>query len=67
MARDIGAATHLIRGQIVQLEQTALDLMAAHTAALDPVEGVKLADEYEACWELKTQYEEILRRVNRNT
>lgn len=65
MSRDIGAATHLIRGQICALEQLALDLMAAHNTALDPVEQVKLADEYEACWELKTQYEDILRRAHR--
>lgn len=68
MSRDISAATHLIVGQVVQLEQIALDLMAQHTAALqhdDPAEAQKLADEYEACWELRAQYDEILRRTAR--
>jgi hypothetical protein len=63
--RDIHAAVTYNRGAIAHFEQVALDLMARHTAETDPVEAEKLADEYEACWELKCQLEHLVQRATR--
>lgn len=63
--RDIHAAVMFNRGAIAHFEDLALDLMAKHRDELDPVEAKKLADEYEATWDLKGQLEELVRRAQR--
>jgi hypothetical protein len=63
--RDIHAAVMFNRGAIAHFEDLALDLMSRHQVELDVVEAHKLADEYEATWELKLQLEELVKRATR--
>ena len=63
--RDLHAAVMYNRGAIAHFEDVGLDLLARHRVELDPVESTKLADEYEAVWELKGQLEELVLRAQR--